>query len=391
MSDFEDYNAEEPATDGDDFTDPIATFPSLYHKQSSVAMGLNKSSVLQLAQCGDSVCALSDTGTVCVYSTDTLTKTNTLQPHTAPVTGLATTHTLPHMVATCSTDHTVKVWDIRVASDKPSHTLTFSGSVASQQPHCAGKPLNSVAMNSSGLVAAGTEQVGGETFLLFWDTRQGNKLLGGYWDSHNDDITSLQFHRDKKDILATGSTDGLVNVLDLSQGSEDDALVTSHNTEDSVGRVLWYSRKGDPMQLAIQTHTEEIQLWNTDDVGPHTVFDRSSICHGIRRKISEHTYIAGIHASQEQGGLVVIAGSSCSSGPCLRLARIKNKKVKPLSMLGGEGSVVRCSLALEAGGYVTGGEDGIVAVWREGEGKNESEQKGGKISKRSKKSREKPY
>jgi len=391
MADYDDFDAEEPATDGDDFTDPISTFPSLYHKQSSVAMGLDKSSVLHLAQCGDSVCALSDTGTVCVYSTDTLTKTNTLQPHTAAVTGLATTHTMPHMVATCSTDHTVKVWDIRIASHTPTHTLTFSGSVASQQPHSSGKPLNSVAVNSSGLVAAGTEQVGGETFLLFWDTRKGDKLLGGYWDSHNDDITSLQFHRDKKDILATGSTDGLVNVLDLTQESEDDALVTSHNTEDSVGRVVWYSRKGDPMQLAILTHTEEIQLWNTDDVGPHTVLDRNSICHGIRRKISEHTYTVGVHASQEEEGLTIIAGSSCSSGPCLRLARIKNKKVKPLSMLGRESGVVRSSLALEAGGYVTGGEDGVVAVWREGKGDGDCDQKNGKISKKLKKNRDKPY
>ena len=88
------------------------------------------------------------------------------------------------------------------------------------------------------------------------------------------------------------------------------------------------------------------QLWNTDDVGPHTVLDRSNICHGIRRKVSEHTYTVGIHASQEQEGLTIIAGSSCSSGPCLRLARIKNKKMKPLSMLGRESGVVRSSLAL---------------------------------------------
>jgi len=388
MCDLEDYNAVEPDTDKDDFSDPITTFPSTFHQQSSVAMGLDKSGVLHLAQCGDRVCAVSDTGTLGVYSMDTLSKTDTFQPHNQPVTGMTSSTNTPDMVMTCSVDQTVKVWDLRLASHSPVHTLAFTGSVAKQQPHCAGKPLSSVAVSSSGLVVAGTEQVAGETFLLFWDTRVGNNLMGGYWESHNDDITCLQFHNDKKNILATGSTDGLVNVLDLSQPDEDEALVTSHNTEDSVGRVVWYSKKGDTMQLAIHTHTEEIQLWNTEDVGPHTVLDRSSICHGVRRSVSEHTYTAGIHADPEQEGLVIIAGSSCASGPCLRLARIKNKKVKPLSMLERGGALVRSTLAVK-GRYVTGGEEGIIKVWREGEVKVEGGNSG-KISKKSK-NRDKPY
>ena len=67
MSGFGNLTIEtEPAPDKDDFTDPVSTFPSLYHQQGSVAMGLDKSYVLHLAQCGDRVCAVSDTGTLCV-------------------------------------------------------------------------------------------------------------------------------------------------------------------------------------------------------------------------------------------------------------------------------------------------------------------------------------
>ena len=389
MSVFENYDAEEPAPDKDDFADPISTFPSMYHQQGSVAMGLDKSFVLHLAQCGDRVCAVTDTGTLCVYHLDTLSKTHTLKPHSSAVTGLTSCSTQPDLVMTCSSDQTVKVWDLRLANHSPVHTLEFSGKVAKQQPHSSAKPLSSVAVNTAGLVVAGTEQVAGETFLLFWDTRVGNTLMGGYWDTHNDDITSLKFHGDKKDILASGSTDGLVNVLDLSQPDEDEALITSHNTNDSVGRVVWYSRKEDTMQLAIHTHTEEIQLWDTDSVGPHTTLDRSSICHGIRRSVSDHTYIAGVHPVEgEEEGLVVLAGSSCVSDPCLRLARIKNKKVKPLAMLGRGGGVVRSTLAVR-GVYVTGGEEGIIRVWGEGEEEEEKE-KSGKLSKKSK-SRDKPY
>ena len=72
-----------------------------------------------------------------------------------------------------------------------------------------------------------------------------------------------------------------------------------------MGRVVWYSRKGDTMQLTIHTHTSYIM-----------------------RSVSEHTYIVGVHAWEvEEEGLVVLARSSCMSGPALRLARIKNKKV----------------------------------------------------------------
>lgn len=99
------------------------------------------------------------------------------------------------------------------------------------------------------LIAGGTEHTSGDVFILFWDIRQsgskvGNKnnLLGGYWESHMDDITCLTFHPNKRNILASGSTDGLMNIFDLMQSSEDLALTSSLNTESSVVRksALFY-------------------------------------------------------------------------------------------------------------------------------------------------------
>lgn len=95
------------------------------------------------------------------------------------------------------------------------------------------------------LIAGGTEHIGGDAFILFWDIRQTNSkiksknnLLGGYWESHMDDITHLTFHPTKRDVLASGSTDGLINIFDLTQSSEDLALTYSLNTESSVVRQL---------------------------------------------------------------------------------------------------------------------------------------------------------
>lgn len=49
-----------------------------------------------------------------------------------------------------------------------------------------------------------------------------------------EDVVSLAFHSSKQDVLASGSTDGLINVFDLTQPSEDAALTYSLNTESSV-------------------------------------------------------------------------------------------------------------------------------------------------------------
>lgn len=55
------------------------------------------------------------------------------------------------------------------------------------------KPLTcfDVAGNNQ-ILSAGTELFEGDAYILFWDIRQ-QKLLGGYWDSHTDDITQVRF------------------------------------------------------------------------------------------------------------------------------------------------------------------------------------------------------
>ena len=53
-------------------------------------------------------------------------------------------------------------------------------------------------------------QVGLDSYLLFWDIRKPSVLQGGYWQSHGDDITAVQFHPTKSSTLASGSTDGQV-------------------------------------------------------------------------------------------------------------------------------------------------------------------------------------
>lgn len=44
----------------------------------------------------------------------------------------------------------------------------------------------------------------------------------------------VEFHPTKADSLATGSTDGLVCVFDIGKNNEQDALVTTLNSESTV-------------------------------------------------------------------------------------------------------------------------------------------------------------
>ena len=49
----------------------------------------------------------------------------------------------------------------------------------------------------------------------------------------------MRFHPESAGALASGSTDGYVNVFDVTQTSEDDALQATLNTESSVSSIAW--------------------------------------------------------------------------------------------------------------------------------------------------------
>ena len=282
-----------------------------------------------------------------------------------------------------SGEEAVKVYDPRTASQaRPVLTLRDGRA----------RHYSSVAARAD-LVVAGTEQVRDESFLLFWDLRQAGRLMGGYWETFNDDITSLSFKPGGgESLLATGCTDGIVNILDLGESEESEALVTSHNTQDSVAGVVWYSSSKTGDNLAIRTHTEAVQLWRTEEVTARTVLAREAVCRGIRRSCPDFTYIVGLHPSQEEEGLTMVAASRWEAGPCVRLARLRNKKVKPLSLLEGAAasSLVTSSLAVTDSCFVTGDEAGRLSVWREEE-REVALQHQNKIQTKISKVRDKPY
>jgi len=392
-----DVHLEESLPDKDEFTgDPGEVFSGSYHLAHST-LSLNKAWVLNVdTNCDSSkYLAAFSNRQVNVYGENLTTVANIRVPHEKAVTKCAFSKSDPNLLLTSSVDCTVKVWDLR-APEKATRVMEDTSDKSKHEgpPKQAGKPILDFDTSAdSRLICAGTEKVGEDAFLLFWDLRAGS-MMGGYWEAHDDDVTCVKFHPTKSDSLASGSTDGLVNIFDLSEPKEEDALVTCHNTEDSVSSLHWFTKKDESRYLAISTHTESLQLWDTDDYQPYQTFDRNDVAHGIRRCVPEHAYIVGMH-DQEDQGFQVLAGSRFATQPCLRLANVKNKKLKPFADLKDEkiggGGLVRCSAKIKSG-FITGSEAGVVAVWKEGTRSKETPTAESlKFKSKSKTARDKPY
>jgi WD repeat-containing protein 89 len=63
-------------------------------------------------------------------------------------------------------------------------------------------------------------------------------------ESHTDTITTLRFHPVRHNLLLSGSTDGLVNLFDVSQTTEEDAIIQIINNHKSAiheAGFLWSS------------------------------------------------------------------------------------------------------------------------------------------------------
>lgn len=295
-----------------------------------------------------------------LHNKETLSLLGEYGGHSGPLSGVVFSHNSPDFLYSGSADGTVRSWDVRrpgteavqVFKSDPSH------SYCSFDLSC-----------SDTLLCAGTEQVNNEdSFLVFWDVRKpSGGVLGVYSESHSDDVTQVCFHPRDKDRLATGSTDGLVNVFDLSQGAEEEALLATCNSDSSAGCVCWCG--ADYTRLLCLSHDEGLHLWDLrrlDTDEPLTVFSTSDA-----RSLTPLAdgggvdYLVGGRWLEEAQKLLVMGGRDSGE---LHLMECNDGGLRLLQSLeGGHASTVRCFLwdaAEEA--LVTGGEDSQLLLWKPG-------------------------
>ncbi|KAI7805573.1 WD repeat-containing protein 89 [Triplophysa rosa] len=305
-----------------------------------------------------------------LHSRETLRLLSEFQGHTAPVCGVRFSHLSPHLLFTGSADGTLLCWDVRRSCSESDSAQVFRSD--STHSYCS----FDVSCNDR-VLCAGTEQVGEDSFLVFWDARMvqegdemGSKqggLLGVYSESHSDDITAVHFHPQRADRLASGATDGLVNIFDLSLGGEDDALFTTCNCNSSASSLCWTGKDLD--QLLCLTHDEGLHLWDvahpdSDDTLTLLSFTDARTLVQLPDGASLEYFVGGTWLPNE-GRILLVGGSNCGelhlvdcSGGGLRLIK---------SLKGGHSATVRCfQWDVNRQSLLTGGEDGQLLQWKVG-------------------------
>ncbi|CAG0889481.1 unnamed protein product [Cyprideis torosa] len=299
-----------------------------------------------------------------IYDAERLQLTARLKGHADSVSGVKFCNTRSEVLLTAGREGCVRLWDLRC---KPFNFVhTYSGSEMTRNPGRAKKILSFDIDCQDRLICAGTEQLFGDSYLLFWDIRS-TKLLGGYWYSHSDDIVQVKFHPNEGDTMATASTDGLINVFDLEQGDEDDAVMHTFNTE--------FGHKGVWGYMACFTHNEDLQIWTRSEVNPVAVCSRDEVSRGLQRTTAGRTYLVDTFKRLGEDELLLLAGTkggTVGSSPCLRLLRLDPEEgtLTPHALLPsrkGEAQSVRCAYMFPSCEvFVTGGERGLINLWAPG-------------------------
>ncbi|KAI5784208.1 WD40-repeat-containing domain protein [Pyronema domesticum] len=301
--------------------------------------------VLGLASISPHLAALTSANNLHLISPQTLQVTATIStPHT-----LLTRYN-DSLLLTAGFSNTLALVDPR--SSTPASTLIAPGEVAS------------IAVSSTGQIAAGTNYENAQAIVSIWDPRMATPVRS-YNESHNDDITALRWSEEKPTLLASGGTDGLVNVFDTSVA----AGASGEGDDEVEGAVVRVENHGSVHKVGF---TEGDGVWALSHDEVLGVYDG-----GVVGDIRE---MMGIKYGVDVVGGWVIAGKDGA----VEMGKLRKKGgewgvgKRGYTLAGGHGEEVVRDILVERDSVVTGGEDGCVKVWRlpaEGEGKKGSKEK----------------
>ncbi|EED22240.1 WD repeat protein [Talaromyces stipitatus ATCC 10500] len=259
------------------------------------------------------------------------------------------------LLGTAGRDGAVRLWDPRSTSQK-------AGIEMNVEKKC---PILSLSCDpESYTIVAGTELESYQATVALWDIRAPGQIRQQYIESHNDDVTELQFHPTRKNVLLSGSTDGLVNLYDTNIQDEDETLlqVINHGSIHHAGFL-----SDDAVYALSHDETFSIHpITNPDSEEPH---EPSPIQFGDVRPSLHCEYV--VQALSTNQGTYLAAGNTTEK--CLDLFPITPSptwgfdytNVWRLPEAHGEEIVRAVYLDEQSRTVFTGGEDGFIRAWRQ--------------------------
>nr|XP_022346016.1 WD repeat-containing protein 89-like [Crassostrea virginica] len=270
--------------------------------------------------------------------------TSKLKGHSNVITGIQFANTEENILFSSALDQCIKCWDER--SGKCVQSFKAPGEI---------KGLSSFGINSNDrVIAGGTEclTTAEDIHIIFWDRRK-SEIMGSYTESHQDDITQVKFHPSQPDTLATGSTDGLVCVFDISQTSEDDAISWTFNAESSVAKIGWTGER--QTEVYCITHDDSFFVW--DSVEGDDICNKTDVKDKLQESDSAEYIVDCLYID-----VLYLAMGTHSGDLILTTASDPQKIVKTLK--GGHTATVRC-LHWDNSTHtlLTGAEDSLLCKW----------------------------
>ncbi|KRW99756.1 WD40-repeat-containing domain [Pseudocohnilembus persalinus] len=123
-----------------------------------------------------------------------------------------------NMLFSCSNDGTVKIWD--ASNYKQIDSLKKQN-----------QEITSIS-KSKYILAGGSDKES----ILFWDLQK-MKFRGEFKETLNNDVTSVNFHKQESTNLLAGSLDGMLAQMDLTQQNEEDSCQLMMKIEQPIEQI----------------------------------------------------------------------------------------------------------------------------------------------------------
>jgi hypothetical protein len=276
---------------------------------------------------------------------------------------------------TAGRDGVIRLWDPRNPSPKPILEIREPKGAGFSALACAGNFL-----------AAGTESTKeglGDVSVLVYDLRAPSAPLRSFVESHTDSITQLQWHPTQRNLLLSGSTDGLVSVFDAEVAEEEDALMQVLNPRSAVHCAGFLAED----QVYALSTDEQFWVYGLEKTGTAEEEALPVKEFGDVRTELGCMYVVDVVKEAFMSDPVFAYGHNDKQ--TLEIAQLKGPGWEfgdRIELPGAHGEeVVRDLKFVDASNVVSCGEDGMVRLWAIGAGEGTESAKGaGSVSKKAK-------